>query len=165
MKYKRFIVGLFFILLLVLLMFYYNLEYDKNDPKIKKYNHIFENFDEYNNTEISFYVQVKKINETHQKITASIQEYPYSYPLIEINTHNIDFSINTLKKGDLIEVTGILNGKNNVTAEKIFTQEQWKNDLIYLRSLPAIPFALYVFLRTWRFNRKIFRFERRKKDA
>jgi hypothetical protein len=165
MKYKRFILGLFFILLLVLLMFYNNLEYEKNDPKAKKYKLIFENIEEYNNTEISFYAQVKKINETHQKITVSIQEYPYSYPLIEIGTHYIDININTLKKGDLIEVTGILNGTNHVTAKKIFTQEQWKTDLIYLRSLPAIPFAIYLFLRTWRFNRKIFRFERRKKDA
>ena len=70
-----------------------------------------------------------------------------------------------MQKGDIVEILGVLDGKNHVTAEKTLVIERWKYDLIIIRSLPAIPFALYLFFRKWRFNKKTFRFERRTKDA
>ena len=68
-------------------------------------------------------------------------------------------------KGDAIEITGILDAEKHVTAEKIYILEQWKYNLIYIRSIPAIPFALYLFFTTWRFNKKTLRFERRNNNA
>jgi hypothetical protein len=70
-----------------------------------------------------------------------------------------------LKKGDVLDIIGILDGQNHVTAQNIWKNEQWKDDLIYVRSLPAIPFALYLFFKTWKFNPKKIRFYRRNKDT
>ena len=68
-----------------------------------------------------------------------------------------------LKIGDKIEIFGTINNKNHISAEKVLITPRWKYDLIFIRSLPAIPFALFLFFRTWKFNRSSFRFERRKK--
>jgi hypothetical protein len=163
MKYKRIMLGLFAIFLLITLMFYCFQEYDKNDPQIKKYKLIFENSETFNNTEISFLAEITTVNKTNQTLHVSIQEVPYSYPVFEINTGNLD--IQNLKKGDLIDIIGIIRGKNQMTATKIWLNEPWKTDLIYIRSLLAVPFVLYLFFRTWKFNTTTWRFERRKKDA
>lgn len=74
-------------------------------------------------------------------------------------------SLKDLHKLDLIRIYGVLDGTKHITAEEIWIYNQWANDLIYIRSIPAIPFALFLFLKTWKFNRKTFRFERRKRDA
>jgi len=163
MKYKRFILGISIILVLFVLMLYSHQEYDKNDVHIKKLTQIFENSEKYNGTKISFCVWVKEINETNNSIKAAIQKKPYMYPMVEIYTGNLD--ITNIKKGDLIDVIGIVDGKNRIIATKIWLNEQWKADLIYIRSLPAIPFVLILFLRTWRFNVNTLRFERRKRNA
>ena len=70
-----------------------------------------------------------------------------------------------MQDGDIVEILGILDGKNHVTAQEVLVSEQWKHDLIYIRSIPAIPFALYIFFRRWKFNGETFRFERRVRDA
>lgn len=158
MKHKRLWLGVLLLVLLALLMIYSSLEYDRKDPKIVKY--ALENFNEYNNTEISFVAEILEINETSLTLKVRIEEAPY--PLMKIKTNNID---NNLQEGAIIEVLGILDGEDHVTAKKIWTHEQWKDVLIYLRSIPAIPFALYLFFRTWRFNRKTCRFERRSRHA
>ena len=163
MQYKRFILSVFIILVLLVLMLYSYQEYDKNDVHIKKLTQIFENNEKYNDTEISFLAQVIRIDETNSSIKISIQEKPYTYPSLEISTGNFDIA--NIKKGDLIDVIGIIDGKNHVTAEKIWLKEPWKVDLIYIRSLPAIPFVLFLFFRTWNFNSKTRRFERRKRNA
>jgi len=163
MKHKRIILGLFAIFLLITLMLYCFQEYDKNNPHIKKYKLIFENTENYNNIEISFHAKIITVNKTNQTLHVSIQEEPYTYPIVQINTGNLD--IQNLKKGDLIDIIGILHGKNQMTATKIWLNEPWKTDLIYLRSLLAVPFVLYLFFRTWKFNTTAWRFERRKKDA
>ena len=163
MRFKRIILGVLLILILIVLMLYSYQEYNKNDVHIKKLTQIFENNEKYNDTEISFLAQVIRIDETNSSIKISIQEKPYRYPLLEISTGNLD--ITNIKKGDLIDVIGIIDGKNHVTAEKIWLKEPWKVDLIYIRSLPAIPFVLFLFFRTWNFNSKTRRFERRKRNA
>ena len=144
-------------------MIYCFQEYDKNNLQIKKYKILFESSDQYNNTGISFQASIYWVNKTNHTLRVEIEEKPWRYPHITINTGNID--IQNLKKGDLIDVIGILNGKNQMTATKLWLDEPWKADLINLRSLPAIPFVLYLFFRTWKYNTTSWRFERRKKNA
>jgi hypothetical protein len=156
MKNKRLISGLLLIFLLASLIAYSGLEYYNHDPDIE---HIAKNFEKYNNTAITFDGVIEKINTTTSQITVSIPATSY---LINVKINNFTSEI---KKGNLIEVLGILNGKYNVYAQKILVTETWKSDLIIIRSLPAIPFALYLFFRTWKFNKKKLRFERRQQNA
>ena len=156
MKYQRIIVGLLLAIIFSLSILYSGLEYNKHDPNI---NYIIENFEKFNNTQISFSGVIKEVNTSTKQITISTPPYPY---IIEIKTDKIT---KDMKQGNLVEILGILQGENHVLAEKILVVERWKSDLIIIRSLPAIPFALYLFFRTWRFNKKTYRFERRKKNA
>ena len=156
MKNKRIILGIFLTVILTLLILYSGLEYNNHDPSIE---YILENFETYNNTKISFSGVIEEVNESNQKITVSIPQTPY---VIEIKTDSLKVD---MQKGNLVEILGVLDSKYHVKAEKILVIEQWKADLVIVRSLPAIPFALYLFFRTWRFNKKIYRFERRKRDA
>lgn len=163
MNYKRTIIGVLSIFLLLTSMIYCFQNYDNNNPQIKKYKQIFENPENFNNTEISFFAKIIAINKTTQTLKVSIQEEPYIYPSVEIKTGSLN--IQNLKKGDFIDIIGILHGKNQISATQIWLNEPWKTDLIYLRSLPAIPFVLYLFFRTWKFNIVTWRFDRRKKNA
>jgi len=163
MKHKRLILGLLALFLLITSMVYCYQNYGKNDPQTKKYRQLFENPETLNNTEISFLGEILAIDRTNQSLRIFIQKEPYTYPPIEINTTNVDTQ--NLKKGDLIDIIAVLHGKNQITATKIWLNEPWKTDLIYIRSLPAIPFVLYLFFRTWKFNTTTWQFERRKKNA
>lgn len=156
MKHKRLISGIFLAVILASLLLYSSLEYNNYDPSIE---YILENFETYNNTKISFSGVVEKVNGTNQQITISIPRTPY---LIEIKTDTIE---DNMQKGNIVEILGVLDGKYHVNAEKILVIERWKSDLVIIRSLPAIPFALYLFFRTWQFNKKTLRFERRDRDA
>jgi len=144
-------------------MVYAYQNYEKNNPQIIKYTQIFEHPETYNNTEISFKAEILAIDRINQTIRVFIQERPYTYPQVHINTGNL--STQNLKKGDLIDVIAILHGTHPMTAKNLWLNEPWKDNLIYLRSLPAIPFVLYFFFRTWKFNHQTWRFERRKKNA
>ena len=163
MKHKRIILGLFTLFLLITSMVYAYQNSENNDPQIKKYKQIFENPETYNNTKISFKAEILAIDQINQTIRVFIQEKPYTYPSVEINTGN--FTIQNLQKGDLVDIISILHGKNRMTATNLWINEPWKDNLIYLRSLSAIPFVLYLFLRTWGLNKTTWRFERRKKNA
>lgn len=156
MKNKRFIQGIFLVIILTLLMLYSGTEYNNYEPSIR---YILENFELYNNTRISFSGVIEEVNETNQQITISIRHAPF---VIEIKKDTIK---DTMQKGNIVEILGVLDGKYHVIAEKILVIEQWKSDLVVIRSLPAIPFALYLFFRIWRFNKKTLRFERRDRDA
>jgi len=156
MKHKRLISGIFLAVILASLILYSGIEYNTYDPSIE---YILENFETYNNTKISFSGIIEEVNETNQQITISIPRTPY---LIEIKTDTIE---DNMQKGNIVEILGVLDGKYHVNAEKILVIERWKSDLVIIRSLPAIPFALYLFFRIWRFNKKTLRFERRDKDA
>jgi hypothetical protein len=163
MKYSRLILGVIAIIILILLMVYSAQEYDNNNPQIKKYKQVFLNAEYLNNTEISFKAQITAINQSNHTLRATIQEEPYNYPKIELYTEHL--TIQDLKKGDLIDVIGTIQGKNKIAATQIWLDEAWKGDLVYLRSLPAIPFVLYLFFRTWKFDFSTWRFKRRTKDA
>ena len=156
MKNKRLISGIFLVAILASLILYSGLEYNNYDPQIE---YILENFETYNNTKISFSGVIEEVNTTNQQITISIPQTTY---VMKIKTDTIE---NTMQKGNLVEILGVLDDKYHVSAEKILVTERWKSDLIIIRSLPAIPFAIYLFFRTWHFNKKTYRFERRNKDA
>ncbi|MEA2055064.1 MAG: hypothetical protein U9O96_08195 [Candidatus Thermoplasmatota archaeon] len=136
-----------FLIILFLLMAYSLVEHDKKDPDM---DYILKNFEKYNNTEVSFGGKVVEAN--NGEIEICLTEPPYNS--LTIGTKNI-----SLKKGDIVEVTGVLDGKGHVTAKKIMVSSSWKSSLIFIRSLPAIPFAIYFLFRNWKFNFKKFMFE------
>lgn len=117
-------------------------------------------FEIYNNTQVSFTGEITAVYKTNHTIEIKLREPPYSTIKVTTNNQGGDPQV-----GDIVEILGILDDENHVTATRILISERWKHDLIYLRSLPAIPFALYLFFRTWKFNWDTYRFERRKKNA
>ena len=122
------------------------MEHNKKDPDME---YILKNFEEHNNTQVTFVGRVIKAGNGGMEI--NLMEPPYTSLAIQTNI--------TAKKGDIVEVTGILDGKEHVSASKVMVSKEWKYNLIFIRSLPAIPFALYFFLRRWKFNFKKFVFE------
>jgi len=159
MKYKRHILGLILIFILILVMLYSSFQYNKKEFDIL---YIFENY-ESNGNKIEFSGEIVDIDIKFKNITIRLSEPPYSLKKIKIE--NIEFKEYIPKKGDIVEILGKYDLDKNIIAEKILIYERWKYDLIFMRSLPAIPIALYLFFKVYRFNRKKFRFERRKKDA
>lgn len=158
MKKKPFFILILLISILVFLLLYSHAEFNNNDYPDS--NYLFENYETFINTEIVFKAKVKTIDAANQTITANIEDPPYT--VVEIHTTNIQ---TPLQKKDIIFIIGVMNGDKSVTAEKIFIQDPWNDYSIALCSVPAIPFVLYLFFRTWRFNRKTWLFERRHKNA
>lgn len=138
-------------------MVYYSIDHNNYDPDTQ---YIFDNFEQFNMTKVTLGGEVKNVDRTNNTLLIELTQ-PQKHLILLSTTENI----NTTEQGDIVELYGILTSKNSMTAEKILISERWKYDLIFIRSLPAIPFVLYLFFRTWRFNRKTYRFERRKKDA
>jgi hypothetical protein len=163
MKYARLIFAAVMILILALLIIYSAQDYLLNSPQMKKYRQVFGSSSNVSATDITFKALILSVNQSNHTLRVSIQEEPYNYPRVEIFTGNLPNQ--TFHKGDLIDVIGIVQGKNQVTATQIWVDEPWKDDLIYLRSLPAIPFVIFLFVRTWKFDRSTWCFERRNKDA
>jgi hypothetical protein len=157
MHHNKLIIGITLTIILALLMIYSSIGHNIFDPDI---DYIVENFEEYNNTQVSFSGEIIEINQSNNNMSIKVLEPPY----IKLNIH-LNNTKQNLKKGDYAQILGILDGKNHVTAEKILRIDRWEHNLIYLRSLPAIPFALYLFFKTWKFNKETYRFERRKKNA
>lgn len=153
---KKLVIGFVLVVILFSLFIYSSIDHDKHDPSI---DYKLENFEKFNNTEIKLGGKIKEINLSKKIIIINIGEPPYID--IEIDTEKINFEG---KVGDIVEVLGVLDSPKHVTAKKILVIPDWKNTLIYVRSLPAIPFALYLFFRAWKFNKKKFRFERREKQ-
>ena len=133
--------------LLFALMTYSYGEHNEKDPDME---YILKHFEKYKNTEISFLGKV--VNVSDEKIEITLMESPFA-PLV-VETKNT-----SVEKGDVVEIVGILDGGEHVTAKKIIATKEWKYNLVFVRSLPAIPFALYFFLRNWKFNFKKFMFE------
>jgi hypothetical protein len=139
-------------------MIYNIIEYE--NKKIPSNTYILKNYLNFNNTELIFDAKIKEINISNQTIMANARDPPYT--LMEIKTKNIE---KTLHEGDIIFIVGILNGKNHVTAKTIIVREPWHDILIVLTSIPAIPFVIYLFFKSYKFNRKTMIFERRQKNA
>jgi len=139
--------GIVILSFLLALMLYSFIEHNEKDPDME---YILKNFEEFNNTKVTFGGKV--ISADNESIKINLIEPPYTSLIIKAKNLSV-------ARGDILEITGILDGKEHVTAEKIIVSKGWKYDLIFIRSLPAIPFALYFFLRKWKFNFKKFMFE------
>ena len=163
MKHQRKILGFLILTILLLSMLYSQQNATTNDPYLQKLTQITTTPHLFKNTEISFQAEILSIDTTNQTLRAYIQEKPYTYPPITITTKQVDTT--NLQKGDLIDLVTIHTSNLSFTALKLWRNEPWKDALIYLRSLPAIPFLLYFFIRTWQFNKTTKRFERRKPHA
>jgi RsiW-degrading membrane proteinase PrsW (M82 family) len=146
------------LILLVLLLFYSQSEFNKND--YSNSNYLFENYQRFNNTEISFKATIKDVYSANQTILAAVLDYPHT--VVTIKNVIIDHHFH---KDDSIFVVGILKGEKTVFVEKILVRGPWDDSIIFISSIPAIPFVLYLFFRTWRFNSKTLTFEWRRKDA
>ena len=145
-------------MLLVLTLLYSYVEFTENDYPNSGF--FFENYQRFNNTEITFRAKIKEINLTNHIIKVIISDPPYTR--VEIKTRSVEPQ---LQKDDVIFVVGILKGEKKVDAEKILIKDAWADSIIFISSIPAIPFVIYLFFRSWRFNRKTFMFEWRRKDA
>ncbi|KYK21456.1 hypothetical protein AYK21_04745 [Thermoplasmatales archaeon SG8-52-2] len=140
-------------------MIYSSFEYEKKQFDIF---YLVEN-QEIQDSEMIFTGEIKDINLTNKMISLRLSSPPYNLKKIKVeNLESLDY---TPKKGDITEILVNKTEKDNLTAEKILIYERWKHDLIYIRSLPAIPFAIFLFFKAYRFNKKTFRFERRKHNA
>jgi len=135
------------------LMIYSSLEHDEKDPDM---DYVLANYEKFEGKEVHFGGKVVEVNGTDVKI--KLMEPPYDYLNVTIKNASVE-------KGDIVEILGILDGERHVTAEKVLISKGWKYSLIFIRSLPAIPFALYLFFKNWKFNSKKFMFEERKKNA
>ena len=158
MEKTKFMCIVLLLTLLVLLLLYGHFEFNKNDYPDSGF--LFENYQMFNNTEITFDASIREINTNNQTILAVIGDPPYF--VVKIQTKTLE---SHLQEEDVIFVVGFITGNRTMTAEKIFVREAWNDYVIFLSSIPAIPYVLYLFFRTWRFNKKAFSFERRQKNA
>ena len=163
MNHKRAVIGSLLLIILIVSMLYSYQEYDKNNEHVKQFKEIFQHSENYTNTAVLFRAQVINVDLANKTLYCSLQEEPYTYPRLTINIKII--STTTIQRGDLIDVKGTITGKNQITATQLWIDEPWKEDLIYLRSLAALPIVFYLFFTTWRLNMQTWRFERRKRHA
>jgi hypothetical protein len=154
MKHPRLIFGTILILLLFSLMLYYSVEVDNHDPDIQ---YILDHYEEFTINKVGFDAVVHSIDTANNTLYVAVSPYPQG--IIQVNT---TAPLTETHPGDPVEVYGTFTGKNQMTADTLLFYDQWQYNLIFLRSLPAIPFALYLFFRTYRFNTKTYQFERRK---
>lgn len=155
---KKSIFTVFLLTLLILMLLYSYVAFTQYD--YSNSNYLFENPQRFNNSEITFRAKIIEMDPTNQTILVAVEEYPHT--VVEIKTLTGDFQF---QKDDVIFVIGILKGEKTVSAEKILVKGPGADILIYILSIPAIPFVLYLFFRTWRFDRKTLTFEWRRKDA
>ena len=157
MKHTRLILGIILILLLFALMSYYSLDHNNHDPDPK---YIIDHYKQFNTTKVTLTGDVKNVDRTNHTLLIQLSSSPGDILLVSTTE-----PLNSTQPGDVVEVYGTLSSGTHITAETVLISERWKNNLIYVRSLPAIPFALYLFFSTWRFNRSTRRFERRQKHT
>ena len=157
MKYKRLALGIILILILFSLMLYYNQDHNNHDPDVQ---YILDHFEQFNTTKVCLGGEVKNVDIINNTLLVQISQSQESIIMMSITE-----TLNSTQQGDIVEVYGVLTSRNSITAEKLLIYQRWKYDLIYIRSLPAIPFVLYLFFRTYSFNLDTFRFERRKNHA
>ena len=140
-----------------MLMIYYSADHNNHDPDPQ---YIIDNIEQYKNIKIKITGEIKNVDINNKTLLIKLT-YPLNH-LILVNTRE---NISKAQQEDIVEAYGTLIDRTHMSAEKLLIIEQWQYYLIFFRSLPAIPFTLYLFFRTWRFNLKTYRFERRQKNA
>ncbi len=138
-------------------MVYYSLDHNNHDPDTQ---YIVDHWEEFTITKVAVDATVTAVDPTNHTLFIAISKSPQG--IIHVTTTE---PVTGAHPGDIVEVYGTFTGKNQMTADTLLITEQWKNDLLYLRSLPAIPFVLYLFFRAYRFNTTTYRFERRQKHG
>jgi hypothetical protein len=154
MKHQRLLLGILLLSILLSLLVYYNLEHNSHNPDP---SYILDHPDEFINTKVLMSGEITTVDTTNQTLLVRVTNQPNG--IIQVTTTE---PLAQTQPGDVIEMYGTLTSRNQLNAESVLIFEQWKNTLIYLRSLPAIPFALYLVFRAYRFNIHTIRFERRK---
>ncbi len=153
MKHQRLIIAVIVSVLLISLILYQVTYQDIYDPDIE---YIFAHIEDYSNTSIAFTGEIIEADAMQQHIIVAVGPPPLLLT-VTLPSHTDEVAV-----GDIVEISGILHNRSHVTAQQLVHFERWKFDLIYIRSLPAIPFVLYLFFRTWRFDLKTFYFQRRR---
>lgn len=157
MKHTRLILGSILLLILLSLMLYYALDHNNHDPEPR---YIIDHYQQFRYTKIAMVGEVQKINTTNNTLLLQV-----SWSRGDIMWVTTTEPLQTIHPGDTVEAYGLLSDGTHMTADTLLITQQWKDDLIYLRSLPAIPFALYLFFRAYHFNPTTRCFERRQKHA
>ena len=144
-------VALASISILLLLMTYSYIEHDEKDPDMA---YIIKNFEKFEGKKVDFAGRFVSCNDSVAKL--KLMEPPYCIVNVTGKILNV-----SLHKGDVVEVLGIMQEPHKIKAEKIYVIKSFEYSLIFIRSLPAIPFVAYLFFRKWKFNFKKFVFEER----
>lgn len=155
MYQKRFTFGLILVILLIGLMLYYSIDHNNHNPDPQ---YILDHYEDYFTTKVVFTGEVEKIILINNTL------------LIHVTSTSERILISTTEplktqQGDMIEVYGNFTSRTRMTTENLLINSRLGYDLIFIRSLPAIPFALYLFFRTYRFNPTTYRFERRQRHG
>jgi len=157
MKHHRLLLGSLLLLLLLSLMVYYTLEHNYHEPDPQ---YILNHPEDFVNTKVLFTGEITNVDRNNRTLLVRVTSAPDG--IIQVTTTE---PLTQTHPGDVVEMYGTLTSRNQMNAESLLIFPQWKKDLIYLRSLPAIPFVLYIFSRAYRFNPNTYRFERRKQDG
>jgi hypothetical protein len=158
MNQKRLVCGLILLILLLSLMIYYHVDVYNHYPDDDRY--ILENYEKYIGRKVALTGEVTAIDIKNRTLLVQIAQSPED--IIQASTTE---SLHTLQPGDSVTLYGFLTNRTHMTSEIVLKNEDWNITLLYLRSLPAIPFALFLFFRTYRFSLKKFCFERRDHHA
>jgi hypothetical protein len=157
MKHQRLILGILLLFLLLSLLMYYSMEHNHHNPEPQ---YILDHYEDFINTKVVLSGEITNVDRTNR--TLLVQVTSSSDGIIQVTTTE---SLTQTHPGDVIEMYGTLTSNNQMNAESLLIFPQWKNTLIYLRSLLAIPLVLYLFIQAYRFNTDTLRFERRKQDG
>jgi hypothetical protein len=160
---RRVLVGILILVVLLMLMVYSFQEYYSHDPQLKKYRQLFEDPMVLNNTVLSFPAVVESVDLVNQTIFAVLKTDPVVFPPVEISLGALPSQ--HLSAGDRIDVIGVVQGKAWITASELRVIEPWQTTVVYLRSLFAVPFVLYLLVMTWVWNPSTWCFDRRDTDA
>jgi|TARA_B100000959_G_C14911153_1_gene595165 hypothetical protein len=142
---NRFLIGVFFFLILIMFGIYNSLEYDKH----RKYPPLSDAI-----SEPSAYADKKMVIMGYE--VKDVQDNSF---IVEIANQQVTIvNAPTVNVGDRVEVLGTLKPDYQFLAEKTIVSTKWNHYLIYIRSIIAIPLVLFLFFRKWRFDFNYLRF-------
>jgi len=155
MKHTRLILGSLLILLLFTLMLYYSIDRHNHEPSTY---YILSHYEEFTTTNVQLNGVVHNVDSTNNTLLVRV-DVSFKDGILVSTTEPLQ----TVHPGDQIELYGHFTSRNHLTAEKLLIYEQWNYTLIFIRSLLGVPFVMYLFFRSYRFNPDTWRFERRQK--
>jgi hypothetical protein len=157
MKHQRILLGILLFSILLGVMLYDTLNHNTYDPDS---SYIITHADQFRDTNVTISGTVQSIDAVNHSFSIQITGSPHN--ILHVTTTNLP---QTIHPGDTVELYGTLTNRTQMTSIQLLIYEQEPYNLIFLRSLPAIPFVLYLFFKTYRFNRKRVCFERRQRHG